>query len=78
VLATLRAGVTAFDLEHRQHLSTRYGFPNLSPYTVLRFAPRPSGDGALELCSVQVDPRSACPGKRRRPERRGGRPGTVI
>ncbi|HEY8210132.1 MAG TPA: hypothetical protein VIG99_21750 [Myxococcaceae bacterium] len=56
VLATLRAGVTAFDLEHHQHLSTRYGFPNLSPYTVLRFAP--SGGIGLELCSVQVDPRA--------------------
>ena len=56
VVAMLNATTTLLDLATQQHVSTRYGYPNLSPYTVVRFAARPLDDGPLELCSVEIDP----------------------
>lgn len=56
VVATLNATTTLIDLATQQHVSTRYGYPNLSPYTVVRFAARPLDNAPIELCSVQIDP----------------------
>lgn len=54
VVALLDASSTSFDLSAHQKLSTHYGFPHLTNYTVARFAGKRPLEGPLELLSVEI------------------------
>lgn len=56
-MALLDATSTSWELSAHQKLSTHYGFPNLSNYTIARFAGKRSSDGPLELLSVEIQTR---------------------
>jgi hypothetical protein len=52
----LDASTTRAKLIARPEGAGRFGLPYLTSFTILRFADQPSGDGALVLVSVAIDP----------------------